>query len=92
MRRSSSRAAGLATETAARRGSAPTCSASSSTLLPPARPTTWKRSGKDSTTRRTLVPIEPVEPRIEMPLQALMEASSKTRNGPDGGPFTSYPV
>ena len=40
------------------------CSATSSRLLPAARPTTWKRSGFAAITSRACVPIDPVEPRM----------------------------
>src|SRR5215469_442588 len=42
------------------------CSKASSTLRPAASVTTWKRSGKDSTTLRVLRPMLPVDPRIAM--------------------------
>src|SRR5687767_3246493 len=39
------------------------CSMRSSALLPAARPTSWRRSGRSSTTLTVLVPMEPVLPR-----------------------------
>src|SRR5438270_8110817 len=55
-------------------------------MLPPAaRPTTQKRSGKASTTRSTLEPTEPVEPRMERPRFTTPSANA---NGPGAGPFS----
>src|SRR6185295_4927224 len=79
-------ASGVATDTTAGRWAA-TWAASRSTLEPADSPVTRSRSGKASTIRSTLVPTDPVEPRMDRPL--LMR--SRNVNGPGkAGPSSAY--
>src|ERR1700739_3003107 len=67
-----------------------TCSAARATFDPAARATTSNRPGSESTTFKHCVPIEPVDPRIEMCFmwQRFYRGLRDFANSKRGGVFT----